>query len=215
MMRTPSLFHSKNKIAAVLSLFLITPVLSMNLTAQTVWNDQAASLISDIRAHEIGDILTVIIQENKTASKNTSTKSTKKSGVDAGIEAFLFSPSASGLLTKNGQLPSMKLNSSTQFEGGGNVSSTEKITTRLSVRILDVLPNRQYLIEGVQKTSFGGESQDVVLRGVVREADITSGNTVFSYNLADVTIQFSSKGALSDKTKRGWFTKAWDKINPF
>ena len=105
--------------------------------------------------------------------------------------------------------------SSTQFEGGGNVSSTEKITTRLSVRILDILPNRQYLVEGAQKTSFGGESQDAVLRGVVREADITSGNTVFSYNLADVTIQFSSKGALSDKTKRGWFTKAWDKINPF
>ncbi len=214
-MKIQSLFHKNFEMPRVVALILFVTIACSTATAQTVWNDQAASLISDIRAHEIGDILTVIIQENKTASKNTSTKSSKKSGVNAGIESFLFSPAASSLLTKKGQLPSMNLNSSTQFEGGGNVSSTEKITTRLSVRILDILPNRQYLVEGAQKTSFGGESQDAVLRGVVREADITSGNTVFSYNLADVTIQFSSKGALSDKTKRGWFTKAWDKINPF
>ena len=214
-MKTQSLFHKSLELPRVVALFLLATAACGPLTAQTVWNDQAASLVSDIRAHDIGDILTVIIQENKTASKNTSTKSNKTSGVNAGIESFLFSPAASSSLTKKGQLPSLNLNSSTQFEGGGNVSSTEKITTRLSVRILDILPNRQYLVEGAQKTSFGGESQDAVLRGVVREADITSGNTVFSYNLADVTIQFSSKGALSDKTKRGWFTKAWDKINPF
>ncbi len=212
-MKTQCLSPNRNTI--IIALAALLAVAPLKGYCQTVWNDQTASLISDIRAHQIGDILTVIIQENKTASKNTSTKSSKKSGIDTGIEAFLFSPAASGLLTKKGQLPSMKLNSSSQFEGGGNVSSTERITHRLSVRILDILPNRQYLVEGAQKTSFSGESQDVVLRGVVREADITSGNTVFSYNLADVKIQFSSKGALSDKTKRGWFTKAWDKINPF
>jgi flagellar L-ring protein precursor FlgH len=183
--------------------------------SQPVWNDHASALVSDVRAHQIGDILTVIIEENKSASKNTSTKSSKTSGVDAGLEAFLFSPAASGLLTKKGELPSMKLNSSSNFEGGGNVTSSEKITTKLSVRIIDVLPNRQFLVEGSQKTAFGGENQDVVLRGVVRQADVTTANTVFSYNLADVTIQFTSKGKISDSTKRGWFTKVWDKVNPF
>ena len=157
----------------------------------------------------------MIIEENKSASKNTSTKSSKTSGVDAGLEAFLFSPAASSLLTKKGELPSMKLNSSSNFEGGGNVTSSEKITTKLSVRVIDLLPNRQFLLEGSQKTAFGGENQDVVLRGVVRQADVTTANTVFSYNLADVTIQFSSKGTISDSAKRGWFTKVWDKVNPF
>ena len=125
-MKTQSLFHKDLKMPRVVALILFVTIACSTATAQTVWNDQAASLISDIRAHEIGDILTVIIQENKTASKNTSTKSSKKSGVNAGIESFLFSPAASSLLTKKGQLPSMNLNSSTQFEGGGNVSSTEK-----------------------------------------------------------------------------------------
>jgi flagellar L-ring protein precursor FlgH len=197
------------------AVLLVLPQATWRAGAQAAWNDQVASLISDVRARQIGDILTVIIQENKTASKNTSSKSSKKTGVDAGIDAFLFNPAASGLLTKRGQMPSMKLNASSDFEGGGNVSSTEKITTRLSVRVVDMLPNRQYLVEGAQKTSFSGESQDVVLRGVVREADISSGNTVYSYSLADVTIQFASKGSLTDNTKRGWFTKVWDKVNPF
>ena len=103
-MKTQSLFHKSLELPRVVALFLLATAACGPLTAQTVWNDQAASLVSDIRAHDIGDILTVIIQENKTASKNTSKKSNKTSGVNAGIESFLFSPAASSLLTKKGQL---------------------------------------------------------------------------------------------------------------
>ena len=123
-------------------------------TQAQFWNDQTGSLVADIRAHSVGDILTIIIQETKNTSKNTSKATNKTSGVDAGIEAFLFSPNASSLLTKKGQLPSMKLNGTSSFESDGNVSSSERINTRLSVRIIDLLPNHQYLVEGSQKTSF-------------------------------------------------------------
>jgi flagellar L-ring protein precursor FlgH len=214
-MKTPSFCRDNEHVWVWVAIAILILSSGIHALSQPAWNDHAAALVSDVRAHQIGDILTVIIEENKSASKNTSTKSSKTSGVDAGLEAFLFSPAASGLLTKKGELPSMKLNSSSNFEGGGNVTSSEKITTKLSVRIIDVLPNRQFLVEGSQKTAFGGENQDVVLRGVVRQADVTTANTVFSYNLADVTIQFSSKGKISDSTKRGWFTKVWDKVNPF
>ena len=214
-MKTPSYCRDKEHFWVWIAIAILILSSGIHALSQPAWNDQAAALVSDVRAHQVGDILTVIIEENKSASKNTSTKSSKTSGVDAGLEAFLFSPAASSLLTKKGELPSMKLNSSSNFEGGGNVTSSEKITTKLSVRIIDLLPNRQFLVEGSQKTAFGGENQDVVLRGVVRQADVTTANTVFSYNLADVTIQFSSKGTISDSAKRGWFTKVWDKVNPF
>ena len=207
----------------LLSLKLMKPsyisvciLLSSLVAAQSqFWNDQSGSLVADIRAHNIGDVLTVIIQETKNTSKNTSKAASKSSGVDAGIEAFLYSPAASGMLTKKGQLPSMKLNGSSSFESDGNVTSSERINTRLSVRIIDILSSNQFLVEGSQKTSFGGEAQDVVMRGVVRRADITPQNTVFSWNLADVTMQFSSEGDLNEATKKGWFTKIWDKVNPF
>jgi flagellar L-ring protein precursor FlgH len=199
----------------LLSSIYLVLVCSLIQTQAQFWNDQTGSLVADIRAHSVGDILTIIIQETKNTSKNTSKATNKTSGVDAGIEAFLFSPNASSLLTKKGQLPSMKLNGTSSFESDGNVSSSERINTRLSVRIIDLLPNHQYLVEGRHKTSFGGEAQDVVLRGVVRRADITTQNTVFSWNLADVTMKFASDGDLNQATKKGWFTKVWDKVNPF
>jgi len=211
-MKNPLLFRKLMKIPNILG---FTFLISLVAAQAQFWNDQSGSLVADIRAHNIGDVLTVIIQETKNTSKNTSKAASKTSGVNAGIEAFLYSPAASGMLTKKGQLPSMKLNGASSFESDGNVSSSERINTRLSVRIIDILSSNQFLVEGSQKTSFGGEAQDVLMRGVVRRADISPQNTVFSWNLADVTMQFSSEGDLNEATKKGWFTKIWDKVNPF
>ena len=73
--------------------------------AQTEWNDDAPALISDVRARNVGDVLTIIIQEDKSTSKNTQTKASKASNINAGIESLFFSPTASSLLTKKGQAP--------------------------------------------------------------------------------------------------------------
>lgn len=199
--------------SVIISALVITT--GTSLLAQSEWDDDAASLVSDVRARRVGDVLTVIIQEDKTTSKNTQTKTSKNSNIDAGIESFFFSPAASSLLTKQGRLPALTVNSASSSAGGGNVSSSERIKTRLSVRILDVLPNQQYLVEGSQITSFSGETQNMILRGVLRDGDISPQNTIMSYNLADVMIRFDSKGTLTDKQKQGWFNKAWDKVTPF
>ena len=203
------------KLMKLPNIFVFIFSISLVAAQGQFWNDQAGSLVADIRAHNIGDVLTVIVQETKNTSKNTSKAASKTSGVNAGIEAFLYSPAASGMLTKKGQLPSMKLNGASSFESDGNVSNSERINTRLSVRIIDILSSDQFLVEGSQKTSFGGEAQDVVMRGIVRRADISPQNTVFSWNLADVTMKISSEGDLKEATKKGWFTKIWDKVNPF
>jgi len=78
-----------------------------------------------------------------------------------------------------------------------------------------VLPNGNLVLEGAKKTAFSGETQDAILRGVVRPQDIAANNTVFSYNVADVTLRYVSKGTLSDAQRKGWFTKIWDKLSPF
>ena len=41
------------------------------------------------------------------ATKDNSTKTSKKSGVDASLSSVLFSPDASGLMTKGGKLPAL------------------------------------------------------------------------------------------------------------
>jgi flagellar L-ring protein precursor FlgH len=86
---------------------------------------------------------------------------------------------------------------------------------REAVRVTEVLPNGHMMLEGRRMTLVGGEEQEAVLRGVVRQEDIQPGNTVLSYNVADASIKFVSKGSVTDSQRRGWFTRAFDKITPF
>ena len=190
--------------------------LGLSANAQSLWKDGTSRpMTSDKRATAVGDILTILVQENNSASKDQNTRTAKESGLNAAIEAFLYSPDASKLLTHNGKMPSIKLNAKQNFEGGGRISNAEKITARIAVRVVDVLPNANLVVEGTRQTSFSGETQDAILRGVVRTEDIAANNTVFSYNVADATIKYVSKGTVSDNQRKGWFTKIWEKVTPF
>ncbi|MDB6038045.1 MAG: flgH, partial [Verrucomicrobiales bacterium] len=182
---------------------------------QSLWKETSVAITSDKKAQKVGDILTILVQENATATKDNSTQTAKSSGADMGISSFLYGPGASGLLTKGGQYPALKFSGKTDFTGGGKINNSEAITARIAVRVMDVLPNGTLIIEGSRHTSFSGESQDAVLRGSVRIEDITANNTVFSYNVADASIKYISKGTVSNVQKKGWFTRALDKINPF
>ena len=186
------------------------------LPAQSLWKDSlTVSMVADKRAHGVGDILTILVQESSTATKNNNTSTEKKTAMDASIASFLYSPGASGFLTKGGQLPAIKYGYDHSFSGGGSINNSETIDARLAVRVVETLPNGNLIVEGTKKTSFGGETQDAVLRGAVRQEDITANNTVYSYNLADVTLKYVSKGAITDTQRKGWFTKIWEKVTPF
>ena len=184
--------------------------------AQSLWKEETSrAIVSDKRATGIGDILTILVQENNSASKDNNTTTAKKTGINAAIASFLFSPAASRLGTHNGKLPAIKMDSSQDFTGGGKISNNERITARIAVRVAEVLPNGNLIIEGTRQTSFAGETQDAILRGVVRAEDIAANNTIFSYNIADATIKYVSKGSVTDNQRKGWFTKVWEKVTPF
>jgi flagellar L-ring protein FlgH len=208
-------FRAPREVLPVLALGLGLLASPTTMWADSLWTDSARPMFADKRGTSVGDILTIIIQESNSTSKDNNTKTSKKSGVDASISSFLYSPGASGLLTKGGSLPALKFDSKTDFDGGGAINNSEKIIARIAVRVIDVLPNRNLVIEGSRDTAFSGEEQTIVLRGVVRPEDIAANNTVYSYNVADSTIRFVAKGTLTDSQKKGWFTKIWDKVSPF
>ncbi|HYV33160.1 MAG TPA: flagellar basal body L-ring protein FlgH [Candidatus Binatia bacterium] len=198
----------------------VSGFLLAQITAQagpgSLWKEESSrSMFADKRARAIGDIINILVQENNTASKQNSTKTSKSSSVDASLDTILFSPSASGFLTKAGKLPAMKFGGSQSFDGGGQINNSEKITTRIAVRVTDVLPNGNMIIEGRRETLVSGERQEAVLRGVVRSEDVNANNTVFSYNVADASIRFLSKGTISDNQRKGWLHRVWEKITPF
>jgi len=54
-----------------------------------------------------------------------------------------------------------------------------------------------------------------VLHGVVRSEDVSSGNVVFSSNIADARVEFINEGTLTDAKKKGWLTKLYEKLRPY
>ncbi len=206
----PSPFYSKLALVAVLTWAGLACAPADSLVRPTT-----KSLFSDKKGAAIGDIITVIVQESTSSSKDNSTSTSKKSDLDAQLESFFYAPGASGMLTHNGQMPALKFNSKSGFDGGGSISNSEKITTRVAVQVMDVLPNQALLIEGRKQTKINGESSDVVLRGVVRAQDVTAANTVFSYNILNPEIQIVDKGLLRENQRPGWFKRLWDKFAPF
>ena len=187
------------------------------LGADSLWKEDAAptSMFADKKAHRVGDIVTVVIQENNGTTRNNNTTTSRTSGVDSTISSMIYPATVSGLLTKGGQLPTVSLSGKNTFNGGGQIANQETINAQIAVKVIDVLPNGNLVIEGRRHTAFSGEKQDAILRGTIRYDDIAANNTVFSSNIADASIQFVSHGTITDSQNKGWFNRIWDKINPF
>ncbi len=199
--------------AACLWVALWTP--AVLVASDSLWRDDSKPILADKKANRVGDIVTIVVQQSSSTSKNNSTKTAKKSSVDASLDTFLYSPKGSSFLTKGGQMPAVKWGSNSDFSGGGSIDNSEKIVDRITVRVVDTLPNGNLVLEGARQTLASGEKQDVTLRGTVRPEDILANNTVFSHSLADATLRYASKGSLTDSQKKGFLTKVWDKFTPF
>ena len=215
-MKTPFQLPKFNRLRFIAAIILTAAILPRPALAQSLWHEDASrSMFADKRATSVGDIITVIVSETSAASKNNKTSTEKKSSLTAAITSFLYPQSLGGFLLHKGKLPALSYNSDVKHDGNGNISDSETVVAKIAVRIVDVLPNRNLVVEGRRETSFSGERQTIVLRGVVRTDDVASDNTVFSYNVADATIQIICKGAVTDSQRKGWFTRIWDKLNPF
>ncbi|MEZ5277748.1 MAG: flagellar basal body L-ring protein FlgH [Opitutaceae bacterium] len=211
-----------------LSRFLSSPILTgfavfaagllPEASAGSLWTKKGAnesSIVADMRAQKIGDILTVIVQETASAQSSRRTKTDKSASTQASIDKFLYSPDGSDFLTHNGVMPGLDLGGSNDFSGGGQISNSQSIVARAAVTVIDRLPNGNLVIEGSRLVSFSGEKQYAILRGVVRPQDIANGNNVLSSSIADARVEFISQGAISESQRKGWWTRFYDAINPF
>ena len=197
-----------SKIILATTLAALLPAISQ---AQSLWHDDVAKpMFADKRASNVGDIITIIVQENTTANKNNETKTERSSSLSSAVSTFLMP----GLNVSPTSLPAIAYNSDHKHDGSGAINNSETIIAHVAVRVIDVLPNKSMIIEGKRETAFSGERQTITLHGIVRAEDVTVNNTVLSYNVADATIQIVGKGTVSDSTKKGWFNRIWDKINP-
>ncbi len=179
----------------------------------------ATSLYSDVKAREVGDIVTVIIEESSAVNREAAQKSAK-STTGGGNASFQHptvetSEEVIGGAWNKMTLPEFSWTLKNDFSGGGELSSKEDFTSTMSARVLDVLPNGNLLLEGHRMVQLQQEKVQVTLTGTVRPKDISSDNTVSSSRLADASIRYDTQGPLVRDQQRGLFTKMVNWLNLF
>lgn len=182
--------------------------------ADSIWPTNGQSprgMFADRKAGFAGDIITIVVSESVAAQNSQSKSSNRESSMEDAIQKFIFS----GLAAHRGEMPGLSLSGKSNYSGGGETSNSQSLSSRAAVLVTDVLPNGNLVIEGVRVVRFSGETQYVVLHGLVRPDDIARDNTVISSNIADARVEFYAEGALTDAQKRGWLAKAYEKLRPF
>lgn len=182
----------------------------------SIWQPASAGLTDDFKARRRGDILTIVISEIASASKEANTATSRDSSMSAGI------PNLLGLETKGifknnfGDLSKLiNASNASSFAGAGSTSRQENLNATITARVVGIQSNGNLMIEGRRNIKVNEEDQIIVLEGTVRPRDISSNNTVNSIYVADARISYSGRGVLSDRQSPGWLMNFLDKIWPF
>lgn len=182
----------------------------------SIWQSASPGLTDDLKARRRGDIITIVISETASASKEAKTGTSRDSSISAGIPAMMGIENL-GLLKNNlndlSKMISASANSS--FKGSGATSRQENLRATITARVIDVQSNGNLLIEGRRNIKVNDEDQVIVLEGTVRSRDIAQDNTVNSIYVADARISYSGRGIISDRQSPGWLMNFIDKIWPF
>jgi len=186
----------------------------LSYASGSLWQASSTGVAEDLKARRKGDIITVIISENASASKQAATATERASTVSAGIPQLLGLEKTP---IKNWMDLANLLNASndSKFSGTGSTSRQETLQATISAKVVDVTPNGNLLIEGRRSVKVNNEDQIIVLTGTVRSRDVNTDNTVSSSVIADARINYTGKGVLSDRQSPGWLMNILDKIWPF
>jgi flagellar L-ring protein precursor FlgH len=164
-----------------------------------IWSPTARlnDLARDERASQVDDVVTIVVNENINAVAGGASTSERASSANASITSLAGPTKAAGALANLlGATGDQKLN------GTGTTSRNAVLTTVLTARVVTVLPGGLLLIEGSKNLEINSEQQAISVRGIIRNADISTNNTVASTQVADMEIHVNGKGVVGDAIRR-------------
>ena len=179
-------------VAALLSL-------SLGATATSLYNESTfRPLTADNKAFRVGDILTVQVFENSSATTSADTGTRRKNNLNAELTHGTRRVAETGIAVGG------------DFDGGGRTQRANRVLITLSVSVKEVLPNGDLRVGGEQLLLVNEEQQKVTLEGRVRPQDVSDGNVVLSTRLADARITYLGEGEVSERQQRAWWRKLLD-----
>lgn len=155
-------------------------------------------LTSDNKAFRPGDVLTVQVFENSTATTSAETDTRRRNA----IAAELSHAGRTGAQTSIGV--------GGEFAGGGRTQRANRLLATLTVTVREVLPNGDLHVAGEQTLLVNQEPQKVTLEGRVRPHDISDANVVLSTRLADARISYVGDGDIALRNRAPWWRNLLD-----
>ncbi len=185
----------------------------------SLWVENATSLSEmfiNARARRVGDIVTIRIVETSSAKNKASTDTDRTTSMNIGLNSFFGLeqeyPASHPFFNPFG---SAQGSYESEFEGSGSTVRSGALEAYISARIVQILPNGNFVIEGNREVRVNNENQIITLTGVVRPRDISGENVIQSTYIADARISYSGSGVVNDQQRPGWLIRILDNVWPF
>lgn len=185
----------------------------------SLFNHRNNALFADRKAMSVNDIVTVVISETTNQQSQASKNTAKDTNI--GLNGGIFmAPDGSPLSSVANEVNKyaglgFKAGSSNEYAGSGTNTRQETFRTTISARIIKVLSNGNYFIEGSKELLLNNEKQIVQISGVIRPYDINQNNQIDSRYVSDAKIMYKTEGDLEKSTTKPWGTRFLETIWPF
>jgi flagellar L-ring protein precursor FlgH len=189
------------------------PVESTRATREgpfSLWDERSADIYRDPRAARPGDVLTVNISINDSATLGNNTDRSKQSQVKNTLDAVF---GIFGLNQKGNYAINADSESSTK--GQGSIDRSEKIQMSVAAVVTDVLPNGNLMISGSQEVRVNYELRLLEIAGIVRPRDISRDNTISYDKVAEARVSYGGRGRLSEIQQPNTVHQIYDIVKPF
>lgn len=163
---------------------------------------QSTSLFTDLRARNVGDVLTVRLVERTDARKRADTQIQK--------DAEVIGPSPT-LLGEELQLET-SASVERDLQALAQSRQSNELSGNIAVTVQSVYPNGNLYVSGEKWVALNTGDEYIRLAGIVRAVDVGTDNSVLSTQIADARIQYSGRGAVADSNRPGLLARFF--VNP-
>jgi flagellar L-ring protein precursor FlgH len=179
----------------------------------SIWQPgRDASLFSNATAHNVGDLLTIRLEERTSASKSATTSTSKSTSTR------IPGPTIGGRpVTVNG-VPILEtdLGSEHSFDGEGDSAQSNQLDGSVTVTVVGRVGNGNLLVRGQKWLALNQGKEFIRVEGVVRAIDVEPDNSIPSWKVADARIAYGGRGALEDANSMGWLARFFQSpVMPF
>ncbi len=183
------------------------PVLSPGPIVPVQQNGSIYSAVSAVdlyqrRAHRVGDVLTISLNEATSARNSAGTSITRENATSVGDNNIL----GTGFLGTGLDLAT-DLASTLDFSGSGESDQSNQLRGSITVTVANVLPNGLLEVRGEKWLQLNRGNEFIRISGLVRKEDIQPDNSILSTRVADVRIAYSGTGTLANSNEAGWLTQ--------